>query len=38
MKSIGAEVLLPDALPGVNHMRENQNDIVYICPTCPYNI
>ena len=28
MKSIGAEFLRPDALPGVNHMRGMQNQIV----------
>ena len=28
MKSIGAEFLRPDALPGVNHMREIQYQII----------
>ena len=28
MKSIGAEFLQPDALPGVNHMRGMQYQIV----------
>ena len=28
MKSIGAEFLQPDVLPGINHMREIQYEIV----------
>ena len=28
MKSIGAEFLRPDAIPGVNHMHEMQYQIV----------
>ena len=35
MKSIGAEILRPDALPGVNHMRGMQYQIVLNLAICP---
>ena len=35
MKSIGAEVLRPDAFPGVNHMRGMQYQIVINIALCP---
>ena len=35
MKSIGAEVLRPDALPGVDHMRGMQYKIVLNIAFCP---
>ena len=35
MKSIGAEILRPDALPGVNHMRGMQYEIVLNIAFCP---
>ena len=34
MKSIGAEILRPDALPGVNHMRGMQYQIVLSTTLC----
>ena len=35
MKSIGVEFVRPDALPGVNHMRGMQNQIVINIAFCP---
>ena len=35
MKSIGAEFLRPDALPGVNHMPGMQYQIVQNSAFCP---
>ena len=35
MKSIGAEFLRPDALPGVNHMHGMQYKIVINMAFCP---
>ena len=35
MKSIGAEFLRPDALPGINHMRGMQYQIVLNITICP---
>ena len=35
MKSIGAEFLLPDALPDVNHIRGMQYQIVLNIELCP---
>ena len=35
MKSIGAEFLRPDALPGTNHMRGMQSQIVLNVAFCP---
>ena len=35
MKSIGAECLRPDALPGVNHMRGMKYQIVLNIAFCP---
>ena len=35
MKSIGAEFLRPDALPGVTHMRGMQYQIVLNIAFCP---
>ena len=35
MKSIGAEFLQPDALPGVNHIRGMQDQMVLNITLCP---